>query len=194
MTRFTSFVPSTTHFIWLSSFIFKICASSNTMEFAVWTSGVAKDQGAVNIFPWSVFDVQKIRKRKDWSCLEVCRIHKEEKKDPKLNHETTRKQRCKGYETWRKHTIVMFQDSADLEPNLWFLALETCTGYPRTHGRANDLIRKRLLRRHSKSNPTGLSSLLKTKSWKSAFCLAWLYPLNEIHLWKWLKSDQSIKS
>ena len=66
MTRFTSFVPSTTHFIWLSSFIFKICASSNTIEYAVWTSGVAKNPGAVNILPWSVFDVhvRKIQKIK----------------------------------------------------------------------------------------------------------------------------------
>ena len=48
MTRFTSFVPSTTRFIWLSCFIFKICASSNTTEYVVWTSGVAKAPGMVN--------------------------------------------------------------------------------------------------------------------------------------------------
>ena len=33
MTRFNSFVPSKTHFILLSSFIFKICASSRNMPF-----------------------------------------------------------------------------------------------------------------------------------------------------------------
>ena len=59
-----------------------LIASSNTIEYAVWTSGVAKDPGAVNILPWSVFDVGKIQKRKDWSCLEVCRIHEEAKKIP----------------------------------------------------------------------------------------------------------------
>ena len=55
---------------------------------------------------------------------------------------------------WRKHTIVLFQDGTDLEPNhnLYsrFLALRTCTGHPRTHRTANDSIRKRLLRRRKK--------------------------------------------
>ena len=156
MTRFTSFVPSTTHFIWLSSFIFKmICASSNMIEYAVWTSGVAKAPGTVSILPWSVFDVRKIQKREDWSCVEVFRIHEEEK-DPRLKHETT-KLRSKGCETRRKHTYYCDVSrwprfGTDRQPLLIsFLdfSLGTCTGYPRTYRTANDLIRKRLLRRRN---------------------------------------------
>ena len=98
MTRFTSFVPSMTHFIWLSSFILRICSSNNMIEYAVWTSGVAKAPGAVNILPWSVFDVRKIQKRKDWSCLEVCRIHEEEKRSQikTRNHEKAKIQRLRN--------------------------------------------------------------------------------------------------
>ena len=85
-------------FIWLSNFIFKICASSNTIEYVVWTSGVAKDSGAMNILPWSVFDVRKIQKRKDWSCLEVCRIHEKQKRSQikPRNHEESKIQRLRN--------------------------------------------------------------------------------------------------
>ena len=176
MTRFTSFVPSTTHFIWLSSFIFKmICASSNMIEYAVWTSGVAKAPGTVSILPWSVFDVRKIQKREDWSCVEVFRIHEEEK-DPRLKHETT-KLRSKGCETRRKHTYYCDVSrwprfGTDRQPLLIsFLdfSLGTCTGYPRTYRTANDLIRKRLLRRRNyclrASSPVWVSeaSLARTR-------------------------------
>ena len=43
-----------------------------------------------------------------------------------------------------------------------------------------------------RSNPTGQTSLLKTKNWRNAYWLIWLYPLNETHLSKWLKSYQSV--
>ena len=43
-----------------------------------------------------------------------------------------------------------------------------------------------------RSNPTGQASLLKTKNGRNAYWLIWLYPLNETHLSKWLKSYQSV--
>ena len=159
MTRFTSFVPSTTHFIWLSIFVFKICASSNTIEYAVWTSGVAKAPGAVNILPWSVFDVRKIQKRKDWSCLEVCRIHEEEKRSQikTRNHEKAKIQ------SLRNEMQTYYCDVNSKMARIWnrpttyfdlfsrFLVLGSCTGYPGTYRTANDLNRKRLLRRRNYS-------------------------------------------
>ena len=50
----------------------------------------------------------------------------------------------------------------------------------------------------SKSNPTGPTSLpcpwYKTKCWRCACWLIWLYPLNEIHLSKCLKRYRSMRS
>ena len=47
----------------------------------------------------------------------------------------------------------------------------------------------------SKSNPTGQTCpWSKTKCWRSVCWLIWLYPLNEIHLSKCLKSYQSMRS
>ena len=58
--------------------------------------------------------------------------------------------------------ILTFQNGADLEPThrqplFSILALGTCTGRLRTHRTANDLIRKRLLRRRSYSRGGSLS-------------------------------------
>ena len=58
MTCFTSFVPSTTRLIWLSSFIFKICASSNMIEYAFGHQASQKLQEWW-ILPWA-FDVRTI--------------------------------------------------------------------------------------------------------------------------------------
>ena len=73
MTRFTFFVPSTAHFIWLSSWIV-LCQQQYDRICAVCTTGVAKAPGIVSIQSpsslWCTKDLEKQRLILPWIFVE----------------------------------------------------------------------------------------------------------------------------
>ena len=128
--------------------------TSNTIEYAVWTSGVAKDPGAVNIlyFPDQSLMYERFRKEKIDHALKFVEFTKKQKRSQirSRNHEEAKIQRLRNAtQTYYCDFSRWGRFGTELQLFSRFLALETCTGYPRTHKTANDLIRKRLLRRRN---------------------------------------------